>query len=438
MKYKKIEERGRGGFGVVDVVKGEDGRVYARKTLVATPPVGISYDELRARFSREVKYQSTLNHPNVVAILKSQLDDNPPWFIMDLADRSLADELRIDATLGGAPEVALFDILAGLEEIHARGFKHRDLKPGNVLRYTEENGKARYAISDFGLMTPSDGETSTLTASNMEGGTLRYRAPECAINFKRATIQSDIYSFGAILHDIFGGGQNCIPHTELSAAGPVGPIIAKCTKRNIRRRYQNVSILRDELFQILSTEEIVYSSKEEQEIVNLLAATEELSDDDWDRIFDLIDANDSAGKSNHAIFRAISQRHLMLLEERSPDVFGALGADYADYAQRGSFNFDYCDVIAGKLQIFFDLGPLDLKAKIAVATLVLGTGHNRWFVERRFVRMASSKIQDVLAERIIVEAEVQGISFDRLVGQLERSINISRDELHPILRGSSE
>ena len=64
----------------------------------------------------------------------------------------MADELILDRTLGGQPEKALFDILAGLEEVHTKGFVHRDLKPQNVLKFLDPLGESRYAISDFGLM----------------------------------------------------------------------------------------------------------------------------------------------------------------------------------------------------------------------------------------------------------------------------------------------
>jgi serine/threonine protein kinase len=215
MTYKALNEIGRGSFGVVELVADEAGKNWARKTFVPPNLPDVSNEEMRARFEREVRYQSQIDSPNVVAILESALDVDPPWFLMEVADCSLADELKHDRTLGGDPRKPLFDILAGLEAIHEKGYKHRDLKPANVLRFTSPDGDVRYAISDFGLMSPASGQTSTLTASNMGGGTPLYRAPECAINFKRATTLSDIYSVGAILHDIFGGGANRIPHIEL-------------------------------------------------------------------------------------------------------------------------------------------------------------------------------------------------------------------------------
>jgi eukaryotic-like serine/threonine-protein kinase len=231
MTYRKICEIGRGSFGVVDQVIDVEGRMWARKTYAAPALQGIDPATLRQRFDREVRYQSEITHPNVVRIHESNLAANPPWFVMELGKCSLADELAKGRTLGGDPKKPLFDILTGLEALHERGFKHRDLKPANVLKFTEPDGSARYAISDFGLIAHEAGLTSTLTASNMGGGTPLYRAPECAINFKRATIQADIYSVGAILHDIFGGGAARVPHTELSVPGLIGPIVQKCTKK---------------------------------------------------------------------------------------------------------------------------------------------------------------------------------------------------------------
>jgi serine/threonine protein kinase len=124
MAYKALKEIGRGSFGVVELVADDKGRQLARKTFVPPNLPDVSNDEMRARFEREVRYQSEIGNPNVVRIREYDLDANPPWFVMDLADCSLADELRTDRTLGGDPRKPLFDILAGLEAIHAKGYKH--------------------------------------------------------------------------------------------------------------------------------------------------------------------------------------------------------------------------------------------------------------------------------------------------------------------------
>ena len=365
MTYKAIKEIGRGSFGVVELVKDNEGNRWARKTFVPPNLPDVTNDEMRARFEREVRYQLQINDPNVVEIRDYDLNADPPWFVMELADCSLADELRADRTLGGDPRKPLFDILAGLEAIHKKGYKHRDLKPANILKFVSADGE-RYAISDFGLMSPASGQTSTLTASNMGGGTPLYRAPECAINFKRATNLSDIYSVGAILHDIFGAGAARIPHTELTVAGPVGPIVQKCTKTNVRRRFPDVVALREKLYEVLR-ETIAFSSPEEEELVALLQQKDALTEQEWDRVFQQIDENDEKGASKHPLFRALTTAHLEQLATESPDLFASLGKDYAKYAQRGGFDFDYCDVIATRAEVFYDHGELDLKALITLA-----------------------------------------------------------------------
>lgn len=384
------------------------------------------------RFEREVRYQQQVEHPNVVHVLDANLADDPPWFVMPLADGSLKDDLEVDHTLGGDPKRPLFDILAGLEALHQIGLRHRDLKPANVLKFSQADGTTLYAISDFGLTTPGVGQTSTLTGSNMAGGTPLYRPPECANNFRRATAQADIYSFGAILHDIFSGGPR-IPHGELTVAGPLGPIIEKCTKAQPRRRYASIATLREDLFTVLDNTVVEFYSVEEQDVIAIFNAKEHLSDDEWDRAFNLIDENADKGVSNQNIMRALSLQHIYSIHQSSPDMFQGLGELYADFAAKGVFGFDYCDVISDKAEAFFQLGDLSLKAKIALAMLELGTSHNRWVVERQFMRMAGHDCDPGLAERIKIEVRASGMPFASRMEHVHRSIGITPDQLHPIL-----
>ena len=317
--------------------------------------------------------------------------------------------------------------------MHKQGYKHRDLKPANVLKYTSLDGNVTYAISDFGLMAPDVGITSTLTGSKMAGGTPLYRPPECAINFRRATAQGDIYSFGAILHDIFGGGAPRIPHMELTVAGVLGPIVEKCTKRSPRRRYNDIGSLREELFAALSDENLVFTSREEKRIVNLLSQKDALTDDEWDEVFAQIDENIDNRISNDNIVSSIKIAHINQLSESAPELFMAIGGTYAEYAMSGTFGFDYCDVILSRAWAFYRLGDLSLQALVAVAMLRLGTSHNRWAVEHAFMSMAGAAISDDLAERIKIELQVRSIDVKRRINHIENSITTSREKLHPIL-----
>ena len=85
MTYETTGPLGQGGFGIVERVLGSDGQEYARKTLNTAAFPGDVLPTIRKRFEREVRYQEQILHPNVVNIIESALDVDPPWFIMPLA-----------------------------------------------------------------------------------------------------------------------------------------------------------------------------------------------------------------------------------------------------------------------------------------------------------------------------------------------------------------
>jgi serine/threonine protein kinase len=432
--YIRVQEKGHGAFARVDIVTNTNGDQLAMKVYDPEARIlaEVGDESLKRRFKREVQYQSDISHENVVSILDSHLNEDPPYFIMPLAECSLKDELDLDQTLGGNFKPVLFDVLAGLECLHHSGYCHRDLKPANILRF--ENGNdSYYAISDFGLISFKDSESSNLTGSNAKGGTPLYAAPELMKNFKAATSRADIYSFGAILHDIFTSGSR-VPYTELSGPGEIGRIITKCTKTLTARRYSSIAELRDDLYEVLDTTEIEFSSTGEEHVVNILQAEESLTEDQWDQAFLMLDQNEESLEKCSNIFSAIKEHHLNQLIEETPELFHALGEYFSDYITNQSFNFDYCDVLATRAQYFYKNGSIGLKAKICLALLALGTSHNRWFVERAFLSMTDDTITDALAQRIISEIKAENIDFSHLIFRLESSITANRKALHQILQ----
>jgi serine/threonine protein kinase len=309
MNYKKIEEIGRGSFGIVYEVSDKvTGERFALKEFANPGLPGISEADLKKRFEREVKYQKSIESENVVKIVDEDLTADPPYFVMELAICSLQNELEKDRTLGQKPQVALFDILSGLEALHDLGIVHRDLKPPNILKFKNEDGTFRYAISDFGLITPGTAATTTLTATNMKGGTERYAAPELAIDLKKATTQSDIYSFGAILHDIFSGAERT-PYTELTVSQPyLAPIVQKCTKKLILRRYKTTKQLRSVLYDALHFSDVTFVSSEVEAISKMLSEKVSLSNDEWDQVFLCLDELQAKDESCHGVFQKYHKR----------------------------------------------------------------------------------------------------------------------------------
>ena len=139
--YKVIGHLGGGSFGQVKLAIDSAGNEVAVKIFEPNASVkaaivagSISELDLKKRFATEAKYQATINHPNVIRVLNNDLTTDPPYFVMERAIESLANDLAFDKSLDGKAESALFDVLAGLEAIHNQGIYHRDLKPQNVLR----------------------------------------------------------------------------------------------------------------------------------------------------------------------------------------------------------------------------------------------------------------------------------------------------------------
>jgi eukaryotic-like serine/threonine-protein kinase len=157
--------------------------------------------ELRERFLREGRFAAQLSHPNVVGVFDSGEEDGRPFIVMELVEgSSLADEVRRRGALP-PDEVAAIgrQLCAGLDQAHARGLVHRDVKPQNLLLARDGTLK----VADFGIARSSS-QSLTLTQAGTLLGTAAYMAPE-VVRGDPATAASDVYSAGAVLYELATG-----------------------------------------------------------------------------------------------------------------------------------------------------------------------------------------------------------------------------------------
>jgi eukaryotic-like serine/threonine-protein kinase len=235
-KYIDEDLLGTGGFGEVwRCVRDSDGQRFAKKMLAAD--VG---EDAIERFLREVRILSKLDHPNVVKVIAKHLTDPPYWYVMPLYSGSMETALpsiRGDESRARSVFTAILD---AIEYAHGEGVIHRDLKCANVLM----NAESDVAVSDFGLGRMIDATSTRQTVTGWGLGTALYMAPEQFADAKRADERSDIYSLGRMLYELYAEPLSLTPPDLTLLRPALATIVARCTQRDPKLRYESVTELK--------------------------------------------------------------------------------------------------------------------------------------------------------------------------------------------------
>ena len=261
---------GSGGMG--DVYRVRHLRLK-REVAIKVLPASFAGDSDRiARFEREARAASALNHPNIVQIYDIADADGVPFIAMEyVAGKTLGGligrkRLRLNEALKYAVQMA--DALA---TAHSVGIIHRDLKPSNIM--VTENGMVK--VLDFGLAklteTATGGFGETVTTNIPEGpgteegtivGTAAYMSPEQAEG-KKVDARSDIFSFGCVLYEMVTGrrafhGDSKVsilsailkedpkPVSSITPDAPrdLEKIVSRCLRKDPERRFQHMDDLK--------------------------------------------------------------------------------------------------------------------------------------------------------------------------------------------------
>jgi eukaryotic-like serine/threonine-protein kinase len=106
---------------------------------------------------------------------------------------------------------------------------------------------------------------------------------------------------------------------------------------------------------------------------------------------------------------------------------------FAGWVKGSSFDFEYCDALANRLEAFFNAVDFEPKVECLIAMLEMGTSHNRWYVERKFASFCGPAMELNLAKRLAVQFRISDEDVCRAIRHLEASISFSRESLHPLL-----
>ena len=227
---------------------GAMGNVYKALQVSLNKPVAVKIlhhhlhrdERLVARFKREAKSASLLNHPNSIQIIDSGEDSDGTLYIaMELlTGRDLAQVIRDDFPL---PLLRIgrimSQVLNALDEAHAQGVIHRDLKPSNIMLIERRGEKDFVKVCDYGIAkaTLGDGEddrSAMLTVQGLVCGTPEYMSPEQA-RAEPLDGRADLYSAAVILYQLVTGD---IPFRAETAMGIISRHLVEPPEPPSRRR----------------------------------------------------------------------------------------------------------------------------------------------------------------------------------------------------------
>jgi serine/threonine-protein kinase len=251
-KYKILSTIGSGGFGTVYLA--EDTWIDKKVALKVPHKQGVDFGELL----REPRLLASLNHPNIVAILTAEKQENVFFIVMEFVP---GETLETIIARDGALELSraldyTCQICNAVDHAHRHGVLHRDLRPANVL------------VTDNGLVKVADFGTSRFLEIAAHGTTVigspPYMAPEQFHG--KAVFASDLYSLGVSMHQMMTG---VLPYDTPSPADldrlmrgelvsaprlknpkipkAISDIVVKALAPEIHARYQRASDLMDDV-----------------------------------------------------------------------------------------------------------------------------------------------------------------------------------------------
>ncbi len=275
--YEILTPLGAGGMG--EVYRARDTKLDREVAIKVLPDRLATDPDALARFEREAKAVAALSHPNILAIHDFGADQGTRYAVMELLE---GETLRQRLAAGALPTRKAVDSAAqiahGLAAAHAKGIIHRDLKPENL--FVTRDGRLK--ILDFGLAVhtsaagrPEDGNIedsptrSRHTAPGLVVGTAGYMSPE-QVKGRAADARSDIFSFGAVFHEMLTGcrvfGRETASETlaailkddppELGDRPDIPPglaeIVRHCLEKNPAERFQSARDLAFDLERTLA------------------------------------------------------------------------------------------------------------------------------------------------------------------------------------------
>jgi tetratricopeptide (TPR) repeat protein/predicted Ser/Thr protein kinase len=205
--YRVGERLGGGGMG--EVYLAEDTRLGRQVALKFLSPTLASDPESRSRLLNEARAASALRSPAIAVTYDIDEYKGAAFIVMEYVEGEL---LSTRLTKGAFAPTAALDVVIqvadALEEAHARGIVHRDIKSANLML----DARGRVKVLDFGLARflesrDASKPRATMAKVTMPGvvlGTVSYMSPEQALG-RAVDNRADLFSLGVVFYEMLTG-----------------------------------------------------------------------------------------------------------------------------------------------------------------------------------------------------------------------------------------
>lgn len=260
-RYEIVEKIGGGGMSVVYKARCRVLNRYVAIKILRNEL--ISDSDFVEKFKQESLSAASLNHPNIVNIYDTGMEDDIYYIVMEnIKGVTLKDYITKNGKLNEDETIKIsMQVAEALKHAHANKIIHRDIKPHNIMITDEGIVK----VADFGIAKAANSSTINNASSVM--GSVHYFSPEQARG-GYVDEKSDIYSLGIVMYEMVTGtvpfdADNHISiamkhikepvlsptqkFNDLSISKGLETIILKCMKKNQSYRYQTASDLLKDL-----------------------------------------------------------------------------------------------------------------------------------------------------------------------------------------------
>ncbi|MGN0403885.1 MAG: Stk1 family PASTA domain-containing Ser/Thr kinase [Bariatricus sp.] len=256
-RYEVLSKIGAG--GMADVYKGRDCMLNRYVAIKVLKKEYREDENFVRKFRSEAQAAAGLQNPNIVNVYDVGEDRGLYYMVMELVEGiTLKEYIQKKGRLSNKEVLSIsIQMCTGIEAAHRHEIIHRDIKPQNII--ISKEGKVK--VTDFGIAKAVSSHTVTSSAM----GSVHYVSPEQARG-GFCDAKSDIYSVGITMYEMATGrvpfdGESTVavamkhlqetmtPPSEIvpGVSTALEKIILKCTQKSPERRYQNISLLIQDL-----------------------------------------------------------------------------------------------------------------------------------------------------------------------------------------------